>query len=383
MPAGIVNEGCGERNPCAVGTLPGRCDPPGNYGEASELSRSMTYTARPKKSTCLTQRGQTWYTECTSFGGAGRLENIGWPCQVMAMLGGIGMNIRLVLVCIGLCIPGAVLSPCFGETDLDELAKAPAGTKHAYGDDPLQFGELTLPAGSGPHPVVVFIHGGCWLGQYDLPHSRALAVALAKDGFAVWNLEYRRVGNPGGGWPGTFLDIARGADHLTTLAGKHKLDLSRVIACGHSAGGQLALWLAGRHKIPTASELYSPKPLDIFGVLALAPASQLDQLHEKKVCGHVVDKLIGGSPEAFPARYDHTTPSRLAPLGARQIILVGTRDTDWGWNGEVYMKTARAAGEKHLEFLEAPDAGHFEVIDPTSTTWPLVQGAMRKLVQQD
>ena len=153
-----------------------------------------------------------------------------------------------------------------------------------------------------------------------------------------------------------------------------------MFASGHSAGGHLALWLAGRHKISKESKLYSPAPLEISGVLALAPASQLDQLYEKGVCGNVVDKLIGGSPKKFPQRYDNGSPSRLAPLRVRQIILVGKNDKDWGWNGKLYTAAVRAAGEKEVEFIEAPDAGHFEVIDPNSTTWPLVKRALRKLL---
>ncbi|MCH7994872.1 MAG: alpha/beta hydrolase [Planctomycetes bacterium] len=269
---------------------------------------------------------------------------------------------------------------CLGATDLAELAKAPAGQKYAYGKDPLQFGELTLPKGPGPHPVAVFIHGGCWLAQYDIAHSRALANALAEAGIAVWNLEYRRVGDSGGGWPGTFLDVASGADYLRTLAEKHPLDLSRVIAIGHSAGGHLALWLAARHKIPAESDIYRAKPIGVVGVLGLAPAPELDKLHEKEVCGHVIDKLMGGGPEKFPKRYRDASPSRMAPIGVAQIILVGDKDKSWGWVGEAYTKAARKAGDEKIELITAPGANHFEVIDPHSTTWPLVLGAARSLL---
>ncbi len=262
---------------------------------------------------------------------------------------------------------------------LDELAKSPAGIKISYGEEPLQYGELTLPDGAGPHPVVVFIHGGCWLAEYDLPHTRALAGALSKEGFAVWNIEYRRVGDAGGGWPGTFLDVGRGADHLRTLAVEHKLDLDHVIASGHSAGGHLALWLAGRHKLPASSALHAAKPLRVSAVLALAPASQLDELHKRGVCGNVVEKLLGGSAEMFPERYDHAMPSRLAPLGVPQILMLGKRDADWSWNGEAYLKDAKLAGDETAEVVMAPEAGHFELIDPKTTTWALVKKAVHKL----
>lgn len=289
--------------------------------------------------------------------------------------------IRLVAIaCLFVGISMADPASCLGATDLVELAKSPAGQKYAYGKDPLQFGELTLPKGPGPYPVAVFIHGGCWLAAYDIAHSRALANALAESGIAVWNLEYRRVGDSGGGWPGTFLDVAGGADYLRTLAKKHPLDLSRVIVMGHSAGGHLALWLAARHKIPVESDIYRAKPIGVVGVLGLAPASELAELHEKEVCGHVIDKLIGGGPKEFPKRYSDASPSRMAPIGVAQIILVGKKDESWRWVGEAYIKAARKAGDEKIELITAPEANHFEVIDPYSTTWPLVLGAVRSLL---
>ncbi len=268
---------------------------------------------------------------------------------------------------------------CLAQTNLDELAKAPAGKKYSYGSEPLQFGELTLPAGTGPHPVAINIHGGCWLAEYNIDHSRALANALANEGIAVWNLEYRRVGD-GGGWPGTFLDVGNGADFLRTLAKEHPLDLSRVVAVGHSAGGHFALWLAARNKISDSCDVHQANPLPIIGVLGLAPAPELDALHAKKVCGNVVDKLLGGSPGEVPERYRCAMPSASLPLGVRQILLVGKRDRDWGWVGEAYRDKARAAGEPQVEFIEAPEAGHFDVIDPNSSTWPLVRQSVRALV---
>lgn len=269
---------------------------------------------------------------------------------------------------------------CFAGPDLDELAKAPPGQKHAYGSDPLQFGELTLPEGPGPHPVVINIHGGCWLSEYKIDPSRALANALARAGIAVWNLEYRRVGDAGGGWPGTFQDVGHGADYLRTLAKEQPLDLSRVVVMGHSAGGHLALWLAARKKIPGTSEIHQDNPIAVKGVLALAPAPELDALQAKGACGNVVDKLVGGAPAAVPERYRCAMPSAMAPLGVRQTLLVGKLDEDWRWLGEAYAEKARAAGDKQIELVMAPEAGHFEFIDPSSTSWPLVLKSARALV---
>lgn len=264
-------------------------------------------------------------------------------------------------------------------TDMDDLAKSPAGEKHAYGSEALQFGELSLPEGAGPFPVVINIHGGCWLSDYGIAHSRALAGALAKEGFAVWNIEYRRVGDSGGGWPGTFVDVARGADYLRTLAKERPLDLSKVTAIGHSAGGHLALWLAVRHKMPQRSEIHVPDPIAVTGVVALAPAPMLDALQAKGVCGGVIEKLMGGAAEGVVKRYDLAMPSRMAPIGVRQMIVIGEEDKSWRWVGESYVEKARAAGDGQIEVVLVPRAGHMEVIDPGSAAWKSVVEAVRKV----
>ena len=194
----------------------------------------------------------------------------------------------------------------------------------------------------------------------------------AERGYAVWSLEYRRVGDEGGGWPGTFLDIARGVDHLSELAREYPLDLGRVIASGHSAGGHFALWAAARPGIPSSSELYRAEPLPIQGVLALAPAPNLETLHGAGVCGDVINGLMGGSPDSHPERYDVTSPMRLMPVGVPQRLIVGARDGAWGPSGRAYFEHARAAGLSPVTLREAPESGHFEVIVPSTTTWPLV-----------
>ena len=119
---------------------------------------------------------------------------------------------------------------------LASFPNPPADHVIFYGEDEFQFGELRLPSGDGPHPVIVNVHGGCWLAKYDIQHSRKFVDALTRAGFATWNLEYRRVGNPGGGWTGTFDDVANGTDHLVNLAERFNLDLKRVLVSGHSAG---------------------------------------------------------------------------------------------------------------------------------------------------
>lgn len=251
-----------------------------------------------------------------------------------------------------------------------------------YGVNPLQFGNLRLPAGPGPHPVVVFIHGGCWLSLYTIDHTAPLEQALADDGYAVWSIEYRRVGDDGGGWPGTFRDIAAGTDYLRTLALSHPLDLTRVVAMGHSAGGQFALWLAARGTIPSTSELFAESPLPIHAVLGLAPAPDLEGLQAAGVCGNVIDSLLGGAPDAHPERYTAASPMRLAPLAVPQVLVVGGLDSRWAPVGRAYYEHAVAAGDHRVRLVEAAASGHFDMIAPTTATWPIVVDALDALFRQ-
>jgi acetyl esterase/lipase len=265
------------------------------------------------------------------------------------------------------------------EDDLGALAAAPAGLRIAYGNDANQFGELTLPAGAGYFPVIVNVHGGCWLAEYDIAHSRAQAQALAQAGFAVWNVEYRRVGN-GGEWPGTFVDVGAGADYLRQLAAQYPLDLRKTIAMGHSAGGHLALWLGARARLPHGAPLYVDNPLPLSGIVALAPATDLPLLHQRHAFDNVVDKLLGGSPEVWPQRYDAAMPSRQLPLGVPQVLIAGEQDAQWREFSLSYMAAAQAAGDTQVRYYPVADAGHFESIAPGSRAWPLVVEQVRALV---
>ena len=249
----------------------------------------------------------------------------------------------------------------------------------SYGDGEFQFGYLRLPEGNGPHPVIVFMHGGCWLSVFDIRYTGMAEQAWADAGYAVWSLEYRRVGNEGGGWPGTFLDVATGTDHLTELANEYPLDLDRVIAIGHSAGGQLALWLAARGRIPSSSELYAADPLPIHGVLALAPAPNLETLHSSGACGPGVNGLMGGSPSAFPERYEAGSPMQLMPVDVPQRVVVGGLDAQFGSSGRAYFQAASAAGNSPVTLREAPESGHFEMVVPYTSTWPITLQELESL----
>ncbi len=265
------------------------------------------------------------------------------------------------------------------QTDALELMsrQPPQATKRlAYGTDPSQFGELWLPSGPGPYPVVVMIHGGCW--HASLP-GVVLMAHIAEDirqsGVAVWNIEYRRLGN-GGGYPTTFLDIADGMDYLRKISGRYKLDLSHVVAVGHSAGGHLALWAAARNNIKTTSELHREHPLPIRVVVTLAGADDLKAFRNNGafVCGGpgTIDQLINdhnvrGRAGVDP--YADTSPAAMLPLNVEQVIVSGTADTIVPDHfGRDYAALAKAAGDR-VRVIDIEGAGHFDVIDPSSNGW--------------
>ena len=248
----------------------------------------------------------------------------------------------------------------------------PADVRIFYGPDPLQFGDLSLPDGPGPHPVVAVVHGGFWRAQYDLDHIGHACAALTARGVATWSIEYRRLGNAGGGWPGTFLDVAAAIDHLREIGPTYNLDLSRVVTFGHSAGGHLALWLAARRSIPAGDPLYTPSPLPLTAAISLAGVSDLRLGSEMRLSNGVVEELIGGSPREVPARYATTSPSEMLPLGVPQMLIHGTEDGNVPFDiSRAYHDAAIARGDD-VKLVELPGAGHFEVIDPSSKEWERV-----------
>jgi acetyl esterase/lipase len=270
-----------------------------------------------------------------------------------------------------------------------ELADAvvPAAQRISYGTDPLQFGELRLPSARGPHPIAIVIHGGCWVSALGtlapravaMDNMRPLAAALTEQGIATWNIEYRRLGNDGGGWPGSFRDIAAAADFVRNLAKDHPLDLKRVVAIGHSAGGHFAMWLAGRSKIPAASDLYISNPLPLTGVVNLdGPADLKAALAvQQSICGRpAITEVIGGSPEEKPDRYKHGSPIELLPLGVPQVFFAGRM-----FNAQVqpFTDAANRAGDTVRAFPN-PNLPHFVFIDPLSDVGAQAIRSVRQLL---
>jgi acetyl esterase/lipase len=236
----------------------------------------------------------------------------------------------------------------------------------AYGPDPLQFGDLRLPAGAGPHPVAVVVHGGYWQAIHNLTHAGHLCVDLAAHGVATWNVEYRRLGDPGGGWPGTLDDVRRALAHLESLAGEHHLDLGRVLLLGHSAGGQLALLAA------------STSPLRLRAVVSLAGVVDLELLDANGADRGLVRRFLGGAPEERPKRWRDASPREQLPWSVRTLLLCGTEDVHWGPN-EATAAAAREAGGD-VELVALPGAGHFELVDPAAAEWLVVRGRIVELL---
>ena len=241
----------------------------------------------------------------------------------------------------------------------------------AYGADPLQVADLWLPRGKGPHPTVLMVHGGCWLTEIaDRTIMNWIADDLARRGIAVWNIDYRGVDRPGGGYPGTFLDAAAAADSLRLHARRYRLDLSRLTAVGHSAGGHLALWLAARPRLAKASVLRSGVALPIRTVVSLGGLPDLEQAARPPVSGcgtEVVAKISGG-------RFDETSVPRLAPLGVRQVLVNGLQDRIIpNAYAADYAAAMRSKGDKVVVRM-VDGSGHVELIAPDSAAWRVAAG---------
>jgi acetyl esterase/lipase len=262
----------------------------------------------------------------------------------------------------------------------------------AYGPAPLQFGDLYVPNEPGLYPIVILIHGGYWRARYGLDLMNSLAEDLAKRGYAAWNIEYRRVGNPGGGWPGTFLDVALATDFLRKLAPSYKLDLQRVVSIGHSAGGHLALWLAARPRIPLfvnnsplagsqqpGDNEETATPLMLAGAISLAGVVDLEMAWRLHLSNGAVVGLLGGSFTDVPERYTAASPAAMLPLGVPQVLIHGTNDDSVPLQvSQAYINAARAVNDP-VTYIELEGVDHFDMIDPHSHAWAITMNELQKL----
>jgi acetyl esterase/lipase len=260
-------------------------------------------------------------------------------------------------------------TPGVGRESIQVLFEPPPpdpDARIAYGGEPLQFGDLRLPPGRGPHPLVVFVHGGYWQAIYNLTHAGHLCVDLADHGVATWNVEYRRVGDPGGGWPGCLDDVDAALAHVRRLAERYPLDLERVVLMGHSAGGQLAL-LAARQT-----------PIGLRGAVSLAGVVDLRLIHETGDDNGVIARMLGGPPEHAPELWRDASPRSYIPLGVPFVLACGTEDVHWEPNVLV-AEEALAAGDD-VELVPLPGAGHFELVDPRAAEWEMIREKVQGLL---
>lgn len=267
-----------------------------------------------------------------------------------------------------MCATNARAAPATVENYMSQ-PQASADVRIAYGPAPAQVIDLFLPKGRGPHPVVVLIHGGCFLAEYQgLPQTSGIAANLAARGYAVWNVEYRKLGEDGAGYPGTFLDVADAVDRLRVEAPAHGLDLKRVVAVGHSAGGHLGLWAAARARLPEDSPLWRADPLKIRAVVSLGGIGDLKP-HAGIFAGACGPSIAQVAP---PRTYSETSPGELLPSGAAVTMIHGEFDHVMPPDtGQAYAAKARAAGDR-ARAIEIKGAGHFDPVIPTTEAWKTV-----------
>ena len=282
--------------------------------------------------------------------------------------------LRNLAAIVGALTATAVQAAPASVDDYMAQARIPPDSRIAYGPAPAQVVELFLPKGRGPHPVVVLIHGGCFLAKFEgLTQTSGIAADLARRGYAVWNVEYRKLGEPGAGYPGTFQDVAAAVDRIRVEAARYHLDTGRVIAVGHSAGGHLALWAAGRGRLPSNSPLRTDDPLKIGAVVALAGIGDLEGQGRAFAmpCGDdTLERLIDISRRTEP--YADTSPAELLPMGTRAVMVHGAYDHVLPpYIGRDYAVLARAEGDP-VEVMTVPDAGHFDLVIATTPAWKAV-----------
>lgn len=258
-------------------------------------------------------------------------------------------------------------------------------TRLSYGPHPSQHGQLTLPEGSGPWPVAVVVHGGFWRTRYGAEFGVDLAEDLVRHGVAAWNVEYRRVGDEpasgGGGWPHSCLDVADAVDLLATggqEAAGGQLDLSRVVAVGHSAGGQLAGWLAGRASLASGTPGASPL-VPLSGVVCQAGVLDLELALRQDLGRGAVRDFLGSSADDPRARA-LASPAARVPFGLPSVCVHGSADDVVPLSqSESFVAAARRAGDDS-RLVTLPDVDHFALIDVATSAWATCRAGVLELL---
>ena len=290
------------------------------------------------------------------------------------------MTDRLTALLPALLISSAAVAAPMTLDDYLKLSGPAPTARIAYGSAPSQFAELFRPQGKGPFPVVVLVHGGCWTIKFGgIEQMRNVAGALAAEGIAVWNVEYRRSDEAGGGYPGTYQDIHAALDKLGMEAASYQLDTSRIVAMGHSAGGQLVQWIAGRSRVPASSPLFHPNPLPVREIISLGGLADLRGEKDliKASCGRDTHELAGLPNAARPDVFVDTNAAELMPNGSHTLLVTGERDTISPPRVAFdYAARARNAGDR-AEVLILPGASHYDEVAATSPAWRLILPSIR------
>ncbi|MEQ1867352.1 MAG: alpha/beta hydrolase [Alphaproteobacteria bacterium] len=298
------------------------------------------------------------------------------------------MQIQLRLLATAVALWSALSLAVAAPITFRDLLSMPRATPTkivTYGSASHQIAELWLPEGKGPHRTLVMIHGGCWLAE--LPGTDLMAYIsqdLRQHGYAVWSIDYRRIGEDGGGYPGTFTDTADAIDKLKEVAPVHNLDLRKLVAIGHSAGGHLATWSAARPRLPKTSDLANPNPQPITGVVSLAGINDLKAYRETgpTACGGppTIDALTAAERKDVDLFAD-TSPAALLPIGVRQSVISGALDKIVPPAfGKDYAAAAAKKGDTVKE-ITIENAGHFELIDPRSDAWKTIRAEIDALMK--
>jgi acetyl esterase/lipase len=242
-----------------------------------------------------------------------------------------------------------------------------------YGPAAAQAVDVFVPRGPGPHPVAILVHGGCWsvttAGREQLRH---LGAELAARGIAAWSVGYRRANEAGGGYPGTYLDIAAAFDRLREEATLHRLDLARSVAIGHSAGGHLALWAAARAGIASHSPLHGTTPFLPAAVISVAGIGDLQAFspYIPLICGAGIEDRLHGPAEAFADRYADVSPAALPPPPMPVVLVSSVLDRLVPPHvAHHFAQTLKRNGKDDVELLHVPDAGHFDPVTPGTPAW--------------
>jgi acetyl esterase/lipase len=241
--------------------------------------------------------------------------------------------------------------------DILNLPATKADLRLAYGADANQFMDLRLPKNKGPHAVVVCLHGGYWRARYDLEYCGHLCAALTARGIATANVEYRRVGNAGGGWPGTFADVRAAYQFLIQNASRYEIDTRRVVVIGHSAGSQLALCLAAREA-------------SVKAAVSLAGVVDLQKAYDLHLSNDAVVEFLGGTPKELADHYREADPMKLS-IAAQQFLVHGAQDDVVP--PELSRDYVKSKAREKVQLVMIEGAGHFEVVDPRSGAWGQVE----------